>query len=567
MKSNTIKISYRTACLLAVIGFVLAGAGPGFAQRMPQDNWYYIRQWGEYGSGPGQFDNPSGIAVGANGHVYVLGYNSTGRTQAFDENGKFLRDWNAGNWSLGIAVGPTGQIYTVGTADKVRVFNTNGVLQTEWGSEGSGEGQLVNPVGVDVHTNGYVYVADTGNHRIQVFDATGAFVRAWGTLGSASGEFNTPYDIAVHVDGLVYVADTENNRIQVFKEDGTFVRAWNCTRAVGIDIDNQGVVYTMGGTGWNQTHLRMWDSQGNELRYVTLPGDNNVGYASAAVSREDRLYVTLGDLDVVYAYGRAARTMGGAPIDALPQPRIVSATQRQGTTYVDIDYVVSDPDSTNASTALLAFTDGANTLNNVLRLNTFVEGTDSNVGDGIPSDTKMRVTWDAAADWSADFGQVEFEILARANDKLMDIHYITIPSNGPDPELTISRSPILDSDFLSCWYWLIATNDTAINLVSGKVYGASGPYTGLVLADGVITTTNGRAFLFERMNVQEASAAQVARARMGLTPGTTNMWNPRVPIGPTTSPMGAIVRPMKVNECGFDTGNWGAGPRWVVPLD
>jgi hypothetical protein len=66
-----------------------------------------------------------------------------------------------------------------------------------------------------VDSDGYVYVADTYNHRIQKFDATGAFVQAWGTKGKGSGQFDQPCGIAVDSNGNVYVADTNNHRIQV----------------------------------------------------------------------------------------------------------------------------------------------------------------------------------------------------------------------------------------------------------------------------------------------------------------------------------------------------------------
>jgi hypothetical protein len=48
--------------------------------------------------------------------------------------------------------------------------------------------------------------------------------------------------------------------------------------------------------------------------------------------------------------------------------------------------------------------------------------------------------------------------------------------------------------------------------VSGEVVGQTSPYTGLTLASGTSTTTDGKAFLFEMFGVVEASAGEKQQA-------------------------------------------------------
>ena len=54
---------------------------------------------------------------------------------------------------------PTRSVWAAGTP----------VYVTQWGSEGNGYGQFEHPQGITVDSSGYVYVADTYNHRIQQF--------------------------------------------------------------------------------------------------------------------------------------------------------------------------------------------------------------------------------------------------------------------------------------------------------------------------------------------------------------------------------------------------------------
>ena len=67
------------------------------------------------------------------------------------------------------------------------------VYLTQWGSQGSGDGQFMFPTGVAVDGDGDVYVADRDNNRIQKFTSSGGYLTQWGSYGSGNGQFNTPF--------------------------------------------------------------------------------------------------------------------------------------------------------------------------------------------------------------------------------------------------------------------------------------------------------------------------------------------------------------------------------------
>ena len=120
---------------------------------------------------------------------------------------------------------------------------TSRVASRAIGTMGSGAGQLSSPKGIATDADGYLYVADSQNHRIQVFSPEGAFVREWGSQGMAAGQFQEPWGVAVASDGTVYVADTWNHRIQVFDRQGTYLREWGIFGETGEDVSRDGVFY------------------------------------------------------------------------------------------------------------------------------------------------------------------------------------------------------------------------------------------------------------------------------------------------------------------------------------
>ena len=59
---------------------------------------------------------------------------------------------------------------------------------------------------------GVIHVADTGNHRVQLFRHDGTFLGQFGSYGSGPGELSSPQDIDFGFFGL-FVVDTGNHRI------------------------------------------------------------------------------------------------------------------------------------------------------------------------------------------------------------------------------------------------------------------------------------------------------------------------------------------------------------------
>lgn len=221
---------------LALIGWV------AFVPSAKEPSYEFAGAWGGKGSAPGQFNDPTGIAI-AHDEVFVAD-SRNGRIQVFDLNGKFNREFGRpgdGPGELGRPMNLTisgNELYVPEYFnDRIQVFGLDGSPKRIIGKPGIGPGQFSAPGGVAVTASGNVLVADFYNHRVQLLKPDGTFIRQWGETGQtghATGRFYYPTDVALGRNGDIYMADGYGNRIQVFSPKGTFLRKWGGPFARGI---------------------------------------------------------------------------------------------------------------------------------------------------------------------------------------------------------------------------------------------------------------------------------------------------------------------------------------------
>jgi DNA-binding beta-propeller fold protein YncE len=157
----------------------------------------------------------------------------SGRIQAFDRDGGFLRGWQTptivNGRPAGIALGQDGGVLVADSHyNQVLVYAPDGTLRrTLRGEAGTGPGAFAYVGDALQDKEGYYYVVEFGDSdRIQKFSPAGEYVKHWGTHGSEPGQFSRPRGIALGPDDLLYVADSCNHRIQVFNRNGDLIRSW-----------------------------------------------------------------------------------------------------------------------------------------------------------------------------------------------------------------------------------------------------------------------------------------------------------------------------------------------------
>jgi len=142
----------------------------------------FMFQWGEKGTGEGQFNIPHSIDLDGDGNVIVADRNNA-RIQKFDAKGNFLEEWRN-------EVGAN--VYAIKAA-----FTKGGLFAVDYRVENDGAQIL-------------------GSNIIQ-FDSDFNVVNQQGRIGAYDGPVCRYHDIEIDEAGNIYVVDLLENRIQKFE--------------------------------------------------------------------------------------------------------------------------------------------------------------------------------------------------------------------------------------------------------------------------------------------------------------------------------------------------------------
>ncbi len=247
-----------------------------------------VKTWGSHGSGDLQFTDPWGIAVDPAGFLYVAdtrAFTNPGnwRIEKYTLNGNYVTEWGSqgtGNGQFspdfpkGVTIDPTGNVW-VTDASRIEKFDPQGNFLAAYGSWGNGEGQFQNPQDIATDTAGNIYVIDSSNDRVQKLDPDGNFLLQWGGVGwdQGDGHFLFPEGIAVDTSENVFVVDTYNYRVQKFDSSGNFLKKWGSFGSADgqfntpghIAVDSTGNVYVL--DRWND-RVQIFDTDGDFITKI-----------------------------------------------------------------------------------------------------------------------------------------------------------------------------------------------------------------------------------------------------------------------------------------------------------
>lgn len=259
-------------------------------------------EWGESGSGEGQFRNLTDMVISSSDIVY-LSDSPTPRVQLFRVDGTFLSQWTieiprveVTDGPIGLALGPGGDVYELhnnGGPGWVARFTPEGTFVSMFPLvNGEEDGKFSFPLAMAVDGDGNIYIADLRDDRIQKLDSEGRFLEAW-TAGETP--ITQAIDLAWGPEGTLFVLARQSH-IHEFALDGTHLRNWSVEHHTPevMTVDSFGLVYTS--SQRRQTIERStaegvqveWNDVGNAL-VVASDGSVLVGHAeSVAVYQYSR---------------------------------------------------------------------------------------------------------------------------------------------------------------------------------------------------------------------------------------------------------------------------------------
>ena len=134
------------------------------------------------------------------------------------------------------------------------------------GQPGTGPGQLYEPCDVITAPSGDIFVSDghsgqspdppegrTG--RILKYDGEGNFIKEWGIIGFRPGQFRTPHALEFDSQGRLFVADRGNHRIQIFDQEGELLDIYyQQGRISGLYITDDDTLYAIDSESTETNH-------------------------------------------------------------------------------------------------------------------------------------------------------------------------------------------------------------------------------------------------------------------------------------------------------------------------
>ncbi len=252
----------------------------------------------------------AGIAASPRGSIFIA--DAAGTVRVFSPEGKPAGTIGAKGKGAdqlsepqGLAVDADGNLYVADAGrHRVAVFSAEGKFLRALGTRGAGAGQLSSPRGVAVAADGVVYVADTGNNRVQVFSSDGVFLLGFGGPGEGLGQFKEPTAVTFSPAGRVYVMDQK--RVQSFTASGQFLALLERPKVnekdkepptpQGLAADAFGALYVAG------SHQKV-EEYGPDGKYVAAFGTYGSGagqfkgLSALSVAPSGVIYALDGDLN------------------------------------------------------------------------------------------------------------------------------------------------------------------------------------------------------------------------------------------------------------------------------
>lgn len=121
------------------------------------------------------------------------------------------------NFPTDVAIDHRQRLYVSDSLNcRVQQFGPDLMPQLQIASRGDLPGYLSRPKGIAVDSEDHLYIIDAEFEAVQIYSSAGELLMAFGREGRGPGEFWLPAGICIDAGDRLWIADTYNRRVQVF---------------------------------------------------------------------------------------------------------------------------------------------------------------------------------------------------------------------------------------------------------------------------------------------------------------------------------------------------------------
>ncbi len=212
----------------------------------------------------------------------------------------------------GLDVGSDGTLYVLDfKRNWVHHFDVNGTSLGSWEvfeDPGKKPAQYWNLSELSFDSDRqFLYVADGTHNNIQILDKQGNLIDRFGSGGLSPGQFNWPAKIAFDDNGYLHVVNKGKDRIQIFDENLEFVsEKRGFTELRDIAFDSDGNIYVLENSGTYIGLIKKFDSQWNSQFILTTRDftDRYIPFEKYDVGFENIVALDIGPDDHLYVLDR-----------------------------------------------------------------------------------------------------------------------------------------------------------------------------------------------------------------------------------------------------------------------
>ena len=194
----------------------------------PSDTGYDGKNITSIKRGAGPFNRPTNVAIGPRGDIYITDGYGNARDHVFSPTGELKRSWGEpgrgpGQFYLphGIAIDADGRVFVCDReSDRIQIFSPDGEYLSEWTD-------TQRPTHITFDSQGRAYVTELAWHegdtsqslgpiakgqarhaRMSIYDKDGKVLARWGTPEvTAPGSFAAPHGLALDSKNDLYVSE------------------------------------------------------------------------------------------------------------------------------------------------------------------------------------------------------------------------------------------------------------------------------------------------------------------------------------------------------------------------